>query len=77
MAHPIGTVVAFEFTAFRATTSEPYIRKSGKGVVIDDQNYSVWPCPGYSIRVTESPDYKAGEVVGVAPINVRKIGGAS
>lgn len=77
MALQIGTVVAFEFTAFRVTTSDPYIRKSGKGVVIDDQNYSVWPCPGYSIRVTESSDYQPGEVVSVAPINVRKIGGAS
>lgn len=73
MPHPIGTVVTFSFTAFRATTSAPYVRKSGTGVVIDDQNYSVWPCPGYSVRVTDSPDYKAGEVVSVTTLDVRAV----
>lgn len=74
MAHKIGTTVAFKFTAFRVTTSDPYITRTGRGVVVDDQDYSVWPCPGYAIRVTESPDYAAGEVVRVSPLSVSLVG---
>ena len=68
---PVGTEVGFRFTAFRATLSEPYVVKSGRGVVVANDDYSVWPCPGYAIRVTESPDYQPGEIVKVSPSSVR------
>lgn len=68
---PIGTEVGFQFTAFRVILSEPYVVKRGRGIVVANDDYSVWPCPGYAIRVTESPDYAAGEIVKVSTVNVR------
>lgn len=68
---PIGTEVGFQFTAFRVTLSEPYVVKRGRGIVVANDDYSVWPCPGYAIRVTESSDYAAGEIVKVSTVNVR------
>jgi hypothetical protein len=69
----IGDPVAFAFTLFRVTTSDPYVRRTGSGIVIDDQDYSVWPCPGYAyaVRVTESPDYPPDTIVRV--VDVRRV----
>jgi hypothetical protein len=61
----IGVRVRFRFPLYRVTLAEPHVEKSGIGVVIADDIYSVWPCPGYAIRVTDSPDYPSGTVVSV------------
>lgn len=73
----IGERVRFRFSAFRVTLSEPYVERSGVGVVVDDADYTVWPCPGYALRVTESPDYPSGTIVKIAGHNLFRIGGAS
>jgi hypothetical protein len=67
----VGTEVGFEFSLHRVSLSDPIERRTGRGVVLATDNYSVWPCPGYSVRVTESPDYPAGTVVSLSPMSVR------
>jgi hypothetical protein len=59
----IRRLVGFEFDLERVSLSAPRQTRRGRGIVISDQEYSVWPAPGYAIRVTDSPDYPAGEVV--------------
>lgn len=69
---PAGAEVGFEFRLHRVSLSDPEQRRSGRGIVIANDVYSV-PCPpGYAIRVTESPDYAVGEVVYVSTMSVRK-----
>lgn len=70
---PVGTMVAFDFTLHRVTLAAPIERRTGRGLIVDNQDYSVWPAPGYAVRVTESPNYKAGEIVHVASLNLRTI----
>lgn len=67
----VGDAVSFSFTLFRVTQTDPYVNRTGTGVVIGTDNYTVWPCPGYSVRVTDSPDYASGEVVAVTSVSLR------
>lgn len=69
--HPIGTAVTFAFSLHRVTLADPEIRRTGAGVVVDDQDYSVPDPPGYTVRVTASPDYPAGEHVHVSRFSLR------
>lgn len=59
----VKRLVGFEFDLERVSLSSPRQTRRGRGIVLSDQEYSVWPAPGYAIRVTDSPDYPAGEVV--------------
>lgn len=67
----VGTKVAFAFTLNRVSLADPIERRSGEGVVVSNEEYSVWPAPGYAIRVVASPDYKPGEVVRATTLDVR------
>jgi len=62
----VGTPVSFAFSLERVSLSDPHEPRSGLGIVIDNEDYSVWPAPGYAIRVTASPNYRKGEVVVVS-----------
>lgn len=66
-----GTEIGFDFCLERVSLRDPIERRTGRGIVVDGQIYSVWPCPGYAVRVTESPNYKAGEVVAITSLSVR------
>jgi hypothetical protein len=67
----IGTNVGFAFNLYRVSLSDPIEHRSGRGVIIATDDYSV-PCPpGYAVRVTESPDYEAGEIVHLSTMAVR------
>jgi hypothetical protein len=70
---PVGTAIAFAFTPHRVTHTDPVVRRTGRGIVVGNQDYSVWPCPGYTVRVTESPDYQPGEILHLNPLSVRSI----
>jgi len=65
--------VSFAFDLVRVSLSDPRETRSGIGTVIDNEDYSVWPAPGYAVRVSESPNYAKGDVVHVSPLNVRKL----
>lgn len=69
----IGTECGFAFTieCWSMTSGTNYQRRAGRGVIVSTEDYSAWPCPGYAIRVTESPDYATGEIVHVSPLSVR------
>ena len=73
MALPVGTKVVFSFSLERGSMSDPIQARSGAGVVVDNEDYSVWPPPGYAVRVTSSPDYKVGEIVHVASHSIKKV----
>lgn len=70
---PVGTPVSFAFDLTRVSMSDPRETRSGIGTIIDNEDYSVWPPPGYAIRVSESPNYAKGEVVHVTSTSVRKV----
>lgn len=63
----IGTPCSFRFTLHRVTMSAPIEHRAGVGIVVDNQDYSVWPI-GYAVRVTESPDYAPGTIVHVCHV---------
>lgn len=66
-----GDTVNFRFTPYRVSLSDPQpAQRSGRGVLLGE-SYQCWP-PGYSVRVTESPDYAPGEVIAVGDIDVVK-----
>lgn len=67
----IGTEVGFAFTLHRVSLSDPAQHRSGRGIVVKNDDYSVWPAPGYAVRVTDSPDYKVGEIVHVSSLSLR------
>lgn len=67
----IDTEIGFDFHLTRVSLSDPAERRTGRGVIIATDNYTVWPCPGYSVRVTESPDYPAGTVISISTLNAR------
>ncbi len=69
MRRTVGAAVFFDFTLHRVTLADPIQRRTGRGVILDSEDYSVWPV-GYAIRVTESPHYRTGEVIHVAPCGV-------
>lgn len=68
---PVGTEIGFEFTLYRVTLADPQVVHRGRAVIVGNKDYSVWPCPGYTVRVTESPDYSTGEIVHLNPGSVR------
>ena len=68
----VGTEIGFAFTIHRVSLSDPEERRTGRGVVVDNADYSVWPCPGYTVRVTESANYRAGEIVHISPLSVTR-----
>jgi hypothetical protein len=61
----IGTEIGFSFTLYGGA------QRSGRGIVVANDDYTVWPCPGYAVRVTESPEYPAGEIVKVSTVSAR------
>lgn len=65
-----GTVVAFDFTLPRISLSDPPRRRTGLGVIVDE-DVLVGMFHGYGLRVLESHDYHAGEGIRVAWHNVR------
>lgn len=69
---PVGSEIGFEFHLTRVSMSDPAQRRSGRGIVVRTDNYSVWPCPGYSVRVTESPDYAPDTHIAITTLSVRK-----
>lgn len=69
----IGNEIGFEFSLFRASSRDPVVIRRGRGIVIDDQNYSVWPCPGLTVRVTQSADYAPGEHIAITTCSLRPI----
>jgi hypothetical protein len=68
---PIGTEVGFEFPITRVSSTCPHATRRGRGIVVANDDYSVWPCPGYAVRVTESADYTPGEIVHVSSLCTR------
>ncbi len=67
----VGTEIGFTFTLPRVSLSCPVERRSGRGVVLSNNDYSV-PCPpGYTVRVTESPDYAPGTIVHISTMAAR------
>lgn len=66
--HAIGSVVSFDFTLYRVSLADPIHRRTGIGEVVDNEDFSTWPV-GYALRVVDSPNYSAGEIVHVAPHN--------
>lgn len=68
----VGTEVGFDFYLARVSLSDPLHRRTGRGVIVDDRNYSVWPSPGYTLRVTESPDYTPGTHIAITSLSVRR-----
>jgi hypothetical protein len=63
-----GDVVAFDFTL-----EYPVAKRTGIGVIADNEvNYQCWP-PGYSVIVQSSEDYKPGTHIAVTSHNLRKI----
>jgi hypothetical protein len=73
MTLTIGTEIGFDFYLPRVSSRDPEQHRTGRGIVITDDVYSVWPCPGYAVRVTESSDYAAGEVVAITSLSVRSL----
>ena len=71
MTIAIGTRIDFEFTLARVSLGDPIVQRNGQGIVTDTEVYSVWPCPGYAVRVTESPHYAAGEIIAITTLSVR------
>jgi hypothetical protein len=70
-----GDVVAFDFTIEHPIASHHGERRTGIGVISDnDVNYACWP-PGYSVSVQSSEDYKPGTIIAVASHNLRKLRG--
>ena len=68
-------IVAFDFTIEHPVAGRRGERRTGIGVVYDNEvNYSSWP-PGYSVRVQSSEHYKPGTVIAVASQNLRKLRG--
>ena len=68
----IGTEVGFEFDLHRVSLRDPRVTRTGRGVIVDNQDYSVWPSPGYAVRVTDSPDYPPGSIVHVSSTSLRQ-----
>ncbi len=68
----IGTEVGFRFTLERYQYGKGtwYEQRTGRGVVVSAEDYSVWPCPGYAVRVTSSPDYSEGDIVHLSPFSL-------
>ncbi len=67
----IGKEIGFSFDLPRVSLREPRQSRTGRGVVISTEIYSVWPCPGYALRVIASDDYAAGEIVAITTLDVR------
>lgn len=68
---PIGTVVSFDFAIRHVwPPCTPPTPRRGVGVIVGNDEYSVWPPPGYRVRVTESPDYPAGTAIAVLRYDV-------
>lgn len=67
----IGTEIGFEFDLYRVSLSAPRQVRTGRGVIVGNENYTVWPCPGYTVKVTESPDYAPGTYIAISTLNVR------
>ena len=72
-----GDVVAFDFTLEHPVAGRRGEKRTGIGVIADNEvNYQCWP-PGYSVIVQSSADYKPGTYIAVTSHNLRKIGGGS
>lgn len=67
----IGTEIGFQFTLHRASLAEPVQTRTGRGIVVGNDDHTVWPSPGYAVRVTESPDYAPGTIVKLSTGSVR------
>jgi hypothetical protein len=71
-----GDVVAFDFT-LEYPHGPRGKKRTGIGVIADNEvNYRCWP-PGYSVIVQSSEDYKPGEHIAVTSHNLRKIRGCT
>lgn len=70
----IGAEVGFEFTLerYQHGRGQWFETKRGRGIVLRNDDYSVWPAPGYTLRVTSSPDYPEGTTVHVSSSSVRR-----
>ena len=72
-----GDVVAFDFTIDHPVAGRRGERRTGIGVIADNEiNYSSWP-PGYSVSVESSENYKPGTIIAVASHNLRKLRGGA
>jgi hypothetical protein len=68
-----GDVVAFDFTLDRPIAGRRGEKRSGVGVIANnDVDYQCWP-PGYTVKVADSRDYKPGTYIAVCGHNLRRI----
>jgi hypothetical protein len=71
-----GDVVAFDFTIEHPVAGRRGDRRTGIGVIADNEvNHSCWP-PGYSVSVQSAEHYKPGTVLAVTSHNLRKLQGS-
>ena len=69
----VGTKVRFNFALHRVTFADPYEERTGWGIVVDNEDYTVWPAPGYTVRVIESPNYEIGTYIHVTRLSIREV----
>ena len=61
----LGAEVAFRFNV----SHFGYEPRSGRGIVVATEDYSVWPV-GCAVRVAQSPDYPEGTIVHVSSSSI-------